>query len=151
MAYLLDTNILLRLAQRRHPMHQAARGAVLSLSKAKESLYIVPQNIYEAWVVSTRPQENNGLGLTPEKTERLITRAALFCHLLADTPGVYEEWRSLVTKYSVTGVIAHDVRLVAAMKVHKIEHLLTFNDADFKRFDGKEIAVHSPLTSAIQT
>jgi predicted nucleic acid-binding protein len=34
----------------------------------------------------------------------------------------------------VIGKQAHDARLVAAMKVHDLRHLLTFNDTDFKRF-----------------
>jgi hypothetical protein len=32
------------------------------------------------------------------------------------------------------GKQAHDTRLVAAMTVHQITHLLTFNTDDFKRF-----------------
>ena len=37
---------------------------------------------------------------------------------------------------------AHDARLVAAMSVHGINHLLTFNIADFKRYPA--ITVLSP-------
>ena len=36
--------------------------------------------------------------------------------------------------YGVLGKKAHDARLVAAMRSHAIDHLLTFNDQDFRRF-----------------
>jgi predicted nucleic acid-binding protein len=47
MAYLLDTNILLRIAQPTHPMHGEAARAVRALFRRKEALHIVPQTIYE--------------------------------------------------------------------------------------------------------
>ena len=51
-------------------------------------------------------------------------------------PAIYVEWKSLVTQHAVMGKKAHDARIVAAMKVHNVSHLLTFNRADFKRFQG---------------
>ena len=45
-------------------------------------------------------------------------------------------------KHPVSGKQAYDARLVAAMKVHKVTHLLTFNSEDFKRYEG--ITVVSP-------
>jgi predicted nucleic acid-binding protein len=54
--------------------------------------------------------------------------------LLPDTPAIFSEWEKLVVKYQVMGKQLHDTRLVAAMMVHQITHLLTFNTDDFKRF-----------------
>ena len=51
-------------------------------------------------------------------------------------PAIYPEWERLVIQYAVIGRNAHDARIVAAMKVHGITHLLTFNVGDFKRFQG---------------
>jgi predicted nucleic acid-binding protein len=62
------------------------------------------------------------------------------------------EWERLVTLHHVTGKNAHDARLVAAMVVHGITHLLTFNTADFVRFPGvmaldpASVAASSPPT-----
>ena len=53
-----------------------------------------------------------------------------------DLDAVYMEWRNLVTSHGVSGKKSHDARLVAAMKVHGVSHLLTFNTDDFKRFPG---------------
>jgi predicted nucleic acid-binding protein len=56
--------------------------------------------------------------------------------LLPETPAVLPEWQTLVTVHSVAGKAAHDARLVAAMKVHGVSHILTFNTADFARYPG---------------
>jgi hypothetical protein len=47
-----------------------------------------------------------------------------------------------VSHYAVSGKNAHDARLVAAMHIHRLGQLLTFNCADFHRFPG--ITVLSP-------
>lgn len=39
-----------------------------------------------------------------------------------------------MTHYSVSGKNAHDARLVAAMRVHGIDSILTFNAQDFVRY-----------------
>jgi predicted nucleic acid-binding protein len=54
---------------------------------------------------------------------------------------VHEEWRKLLVDYGVSGVQVHDTRLVAAMRVHEVKRILTFNTRDFVRFAGIE-AVH---------
>ena len=56
--------------------------------------------------------------------------------LLPDGAAVFPEWQRLVVTHDVKGRNAHDARLVAAMVVHGVDHLLTFNGADFARFPG---------------
>ncbi len=51
-----------------------------------------------------------------------------------DTSAIFTQWEKLVVKYQVLGKQAHDTRLVAAMLVHGMTHLLTFNTSDFRRF-----------------
>ena len=41
---------------------------------------------------------------------------------------------SLVTLYGVSGKKTHDTKLVAAMIVHGVTHVLTYNVDDFTRF-----------------
>ena len=55
MTILLDTNILTRAAQAHHPSHHVAVEAVAILHGQGEKFCLVPQNLYEFWVVSTRP------------------------------------------------------------------------------------------------
>ena len=61
---------------------------------------------------------------------------------MIESTDVYSEWKRLVVAYGVTGVQAHDARLVAAMNVHGIGRILTFNVQDFTRY--KEIEAIRP-------
>ena len=144
MPYLLDTNVLLRIAQANHPMNREARDCVRLLLRRKETIYIVPQVMFEFWVVATRPIANNGLGMTPDAVKRKVEKAESFFDLLPDMAAIYREWLRLVQTYSVAGVAAHDARIVAAMRVHAVTHLVTFNPDDFKRFNKTEITVLTP-------
>jgi hypothetical protein len=47
MSDLVDTNILSRMAEPGHPMHQPALDAVKHLVSEGHKLHIVPQNLYE--------------------------------------------------------------------------------------------------------
>lgn len=134
MAYLLDTNILLRTIDLQHPLNQDTTQAIETLRSANNLLYIVPQNLIEAWNVCTRPLEKNGLGMTVTQTETEITQLETLFFVLPDTPAIYPQWRTLVKKYDVKGVNVHDTRIVAAMLVHGISRILTFNIEDFQRF-----------------
>jgi hypothetical protein len=67
----------------------------------------------------------------------------LFC-IMADTAAIYPVWESLVIQHRVSGKPAHDARLVAAMQVHGITSIHTFNTSDFVRYPG--IKVVDPAT-----
>jgi predicted nucleic acid-binding protein len=98
--------------------------------------------LYEFWVVATRPVAQNGLGLSASQAQAELTRLRGFCTLLDDTPAILPQWERLVAQHQVLGKNAHDARLVAAMLVHGVPRLLTFNAADFQRFSG--ITVMTP-------
>ncbi len=134
MSYLLDTNILLRLAQPDHSMHSFAVDAITLLRQQEASLCLMPQNLIEFWVVATRPLNVNGLEMTVETALQEVAQMKGFFSLKLDTPEILSIWEQLVREYQVMGKQAHDTRLVAAMIVHQITHLLTFNTDDFKRF-----------------
>ena len=150
MNVLFDTNILLRMAQAGHVHHQISIDASAILYRRGDTPCLVPQVLYEYWVVVTRPLAQNGLGWSvAEATSKLARLQSLF-PLLPDSPSVFGEWERLVSTYQVIGKNAHDTRLVAAMLVHGISHLLTFNISDFARFSGITILdpaiVVSPAT-----
>lgn len=86
--------------------------------------------------MATRPADVNGLGVTTEVAADEVDKFEQEFRLLADTPGIYRAWRDLVIDHSIGGKPAHDARIVAAMRLHGVSHLLTFNEPDFKRFDG---------------
>ena len=49
---------------------------------------------------------------------------------------MYPEWRKLLVQHEVKGIQVHDARLVAGMKIHGIDRILTYNQGDFKRYAG---------------
>lgn len=146
MIYLADTNVLLRFAERAHPLHLTTRAAVRKLRAEGHGLQTTPQNCVEFWNVATRPVERNGFGLAPADADRLLRLVERLFPLLQDLPGVYLEWRRLVVSFGVSGVQVHDARLVGAMTVHGVTHILTFNTADFARYTTMGIIAVNPLT-----
>ena len=54
--------------------------------------------------------------------------------LLPDVEAIHHEWRRLVLAYDVSGTKVHDARIVAAMIVHGIRHILTLDGGDFERY-----------------
>jgi len=146
MKYLVDTNVLLRSIQRTHAMHADAGRVTALLTRQGDELSIIAQNLIEFWAVATRPVVGNGLGLSvPEALGHVRTFKIVFS-LLPDTSEILGEWERLVENHQVLGRQVYDARLVAAMGVHKVTHLLTFNDADCKRFT--EITVVNPANIA---
>lgn len=134
MNYLVDTNILTRMADPAHAMHQEALDAVKLLIQQGHKLHVVPQNFYEFWVVATRPANVNGLGKTAAEALLDLTNLKGLFLWLDDLPLVYGVWEGLVTKTPILGKNAHDARFVAAMTVHGLTHLLTFNTQDFRQY-----------------
>jgi predicted nucleic acid-binding protein len=135
-AYLLDTNILLRLSLSGGPYDEVVVSAVGRLLAEEATLLYTLQNAAEFWNVCTRPRERNGLGLSLRETDRrlqLIEQQFLF---LPETEATYAQWRRIVTECGVSGVQVHDARLAAVMNVNKVSHLLTLNPRDFERFTG---------------
>ena len=136
---LVDTNILLRSLDRKHPHCRLVRKALIVLRRGNFVLCLVPQNLIEFWGVATRPAANNGFGMDHAWTASQPVRMKRFFTLLQDTPDIFPEWERLVLQYRVSGKNVHDARLVAAMSVHGVSRILTFNGSDFARYPGISI------------
>jgi predicted nucleic acid-binding protein len=143
MRILVDSNLITRLAQPAHHHHQAARTAVETVLARNDDPCIIPQILYEFWVVATRPvSENGGLGMSGTQAQHEIDNVQKTFTFLRGERGIFDEWYRLVIQYDVQGKPAHDARLVAAMLRRGITHILTFNARDFRRYSG--ITVLSP-------
>ena len=136
---LVDTSTLLRTLQRRHPQYEAATHALEILPRKGRELHVVPQNLIELWAVATRPVAQNGLDMTPDAAAAELARLKSMFALLPETPAIYPVWESLVTQHHVKGKSVHDARLVAAMQVHGLTSILTFDKAGFSRYPGIEV------------
>ena len=120
------------------------------LLEAGHNPCLVPQVLYEFWVVATRPREQNGLALSPQESQRELAAAEEIFQLLRDERGIYASWRNLVSQFGVCGKPAHDARLVAAMQRHGLTHLVTFDKLLFERF-GRLATIWTPseITSGL--
>jgi len=136
MSYAIDTNVLARNIQENHPMQAVAVGALEALRLQGAELHVLAQNRYKFWAIATRAPEYNGLGLSIAEAWGELENIKRHFRFLADVPAIYPEWEQLVTRHAVVGRNAHDARIAAAMNIHGITHLLTFNGDDFKRFQG---------------
>jgi len=139
---LIDTNVLLRMIEPGHTSHKVAVDAQVALKLAGHQPCIVDQNLVEFRAVVTRPSASNGLGMTQQQANFEIQSLMSLYELLSDTPAVFAQWAQLVNRYTSEGKQNHDARIVAAMIVHEVPMILTFNDGDFRRYT--EIEVLSP-------
>jgi predicted nucleic acid-binding protein len=138
MRILVDTNILLRAIQHDSPLCAVARNALKALHRHSSQLCLTPQNVREFWNVCTRPTDYNGLGISVSGAERHTRFLERYFTVLQDSALTYSAWRQLVAAHNVLGVKVHDAWLVAAMKAHGVNRILTFNAIDFARYDSIE-------------
>ena len=138
MRFLLDTNIILRLANVEDAEHTLVREALETIVTADE-LVLAPQCIYEFWSTCTRPARVNGLGWEVARTRLEVERLLGLFLLLPNIPEIFSYWLELVTAHQVSGKQVHDARLAASLKAHGVKNLLTLNGDDFKRYDIKVI------------
>jgi predicted nucleic acid-binding protein len=116
--YLVDTNVLLRVAEPHSVQHLAAVEAVAKLISQKHELCLAPQGLAEFWVAATRPADVNGLGWSFEAVELEVARLL-----------------ELVVQHRVVGKQGHDARLAAIMNINGLAHILTFNANNFRAYD----------------
>jgi predicted nucleic acid-binding protein len=119
---------------RKDPLSDPARAAIDTLQQDGAGLLVAPQNLIEFWAVATRPVEANGLGLSVERAAEEVTRFEAVFRLADEPPGLFRRWRQLVEDHAVKGKQAHDARLVAVMIESDLDHILTFNVDDFRRY-----------------
>jgi hypothetical protein len=88
------------------------------------------------------------LGFTRQQAVAEVEKIERMFQLILDAPAIYSEWKRLVLAYAVEGKQVHDTRIVAAMNVHGITHLLTYNKGHFVRFTGIVTVSPSEVVSA---
>ncbi len=92
MSPLVDTNILLRIAQPNTSEYSIAAHAVRNIVRQEGPMSACPQTFYEFWSVATRPtgSPGNGLGLPLAEASVRLRQFEDFFPLLPDTPAVYK-------------------------------------------------------------
>lgn len=136
MRVMLDTNIILRNAHTEDPQHQPIQDALDRLLEKGWELCIADQNVYEFWVVATRPEAVNGFGLDPDRARREIELILKAYTIIPVPSDLRDRWLNLCIAHAVLGRKAHDVRIVALMQAHGVQFLLTLNRSDFDAYPG---------------
>jgi predicted nucleic acid-binding protein len=87
--------------------------------------------------------------LTPAEAAAELERIKRIFLFLPETPAIYPAWETLVTQHQVSGKPSPDARLVAAMQVHGLTGILTFDKTGFSRFPGIEV-IHPEEVHPVQ-
>jgi predicted nucleic acid-binding protein len=135
-AYLVDTSVLVRLANWVDADHAIAAHAIFELHRRGEIVHLTPQALIEFRNVATRPAAVNGLGLSIGDAEADAAMFESAFPLLPDSADIFPAWKSLVTALGIIGKQVHDARFVAVCHVHRVTHFLTFNVTHFARMAG---------------
>lgn len=140
--WLVDTGILLRMADATDPTYRVVRAAVDAVVSNGISPVCGSQNVAEFWNAATRPAEVRGFGLSIDATRTRLALLEREVEVVAEPPTAYVEWKRLILLHRVSGRQVYDCRLVALMNVYGISDILTLNPADFRRYP--DIRVHTP-------
>ena len=128
----VDTNVLVHASAAASPDHLRAVTALANLA-AQGPVAITRQILREFISATTRPQswaQPATLAEATRATDGFIQRFAV----LDDGPLVWNELMALARRFAFGGKQVHDANIVATMLAHGESRLLTFNDADFRRF-----------------
>ncbi len=145
--YLLDTNILLRSRDIASPDYNLVERTIRALISNNHRCFITSQVLIEFWVVATRSVAVNGLGWTPEETERAVQMLINQFEWLEETPDIFRLWFSLATTPKISGKRTHDLRIEAVVLAHNISHILTLNPKDFVPVEGITIIHPNSINS----
>lgn len=103
MTVLFDSNVLLRAVWPNHAQSQIALESLRIFQTRGDQIYVVPQVLYEFWVVSTRPSSSNGMGYGLAESIDEMQDIFHWADLLHDTPDVFTIWHQLIIRHAVLG------------------------------------------------
>ena len=137
MAFLVDTNILLRTYRASDPEHNLVVHALQQLRQRNETLFATTQSMVELACVLTKPiGPGNGMGMSVADALVVLRKLERLFPVLPDTPEVYRQWMLLFQDPGALGRQVYDMRIVAAMQAHGLNHLLTLDVKDFLRYSS---------------
>jgi predicted nucleic acid-binding protein len=123
--WLLDTNVLLYLANPAALQHDAASRAVMRILADGGRLTVAAQVLFEFWSVATRPASTNGLGWTVAQTRHAIDGFRTRFFVLEETPEVVDLWLDLVVSNALKGKRIHDAHQADDVAADVVIQLIT--------------------------
>ena len=132
----IDTDILVKSRILEAPDHDVARARLERAFHNQEPMRISRQVLREYLSVVTRPQ-TWPIAITLEDALDDVNRLMGAFEILEDGPVVTETLIELCREVSVGGRQIHDANIVATMLAYGEGRLLTFNTADFRRYEDR--------------
>lgn len=129
----IDTNVLVHASVPGASDRDKAQAALAAFAGGGERLCISRQVLREFIAVITRPQLW-AQAKTPVEAAAIAEVLAASFEILSDHVTVWNELLALCRRFAFGGRQVHDANIVATMLAHGERRLLTFNEADFRRF-----------------
>ena len=129
----VDTNVLVYVTRPSAPQHAAAAAVLMRLEAQGAVLWVSPQVLREYLAVVTREQAT-APALTSAAAVADVQRFRKIFEVAGEGMAGIDRLLELVEDGRGSGRHVHDANIVATMIEHRIRRLLTFNDADFRRF-----------------
>jgi predicted nucleic acid-binding protein len=131
----VDTNVLIYASRTQASEHATAQAMLSRMRRESSPLWLSQQVLREYLAASTRPQRF-GPSLPMAAAIADVARFRASFNIAEDSARVFERLLELLSSHPGGGKQVHDTNIVAIMLEHDITRLLTFNGADFRRFDA---------------
>lgn len=132
----IDTNVLVNARVPGADQHDIARELLHRAFGEAAPPTASRQVLREYIAVVTRPQPW-AIQISLEDALDDVERLAASIRILEDGPQVAETFIALCREVPVGGRQIHDANIVATMLAYGERQLLTFNTADFRRYEGR--------------
>lgn len=129
----VDTNVFVKAKMSGAPDHDLALSLIERHLDSDETLKINRQIIREFLAVVTRPQDWSP-ALSADEAIGHVRDILETCEVLDEDERITESLLDICRRYPVGGRQIHDANIVATMRVYGERRLLTFNQADFRRY-----------------
>lgn len=133
-AVFVDTNVLVYASRPSAAQHVAAQSALSRLEREGAVPWVSHQVLREYLAAVTRPQAT-APALPMGTAIADIHRFQRLFQIAEERPEIFDRLLEILATHSSGGRQVHDANIVATMLDHGIRRLLTFNTADFQRFD----------------
>lgn len=135
----VDTNVLLAATDRSRKHHPSALAFLEQGQRGDLRLFATAQIFREYLVVSTRPPEGNGLGLSPKIAVENVRCFQKILQILPEDEETALRVFNLVERHNLKGKRIHDANLIAGMSRHGLRKLKTYNPSDFQGLPDIEL------------
>ncbi len=143
MRILFDTSVLVAGMVQTHPRHESAIAWLQKARRKELSLVISSHSLLECYAVLTR------LPMTPKISPNIARQLihdnlSEMAEVVALSSNEYFALLQDCSNQSLSGGIVYDALIFKVALASKVQHLLTFNNKDFKRFTLENNFIISP-------